>query len=291
MARNIHISPAINVNNTSIKIELTSLNFNFIKTKSDGGDIRFFDLYGNELQYHIESWEYLIRAIIWVNIPMSGTDTIIMTYGNQLLTYNGSPNFFLSYDNFDKGVIDNVRWTYTGNVVVSGTEAIVPGYSKLLSTRLYSSHLVRFYAKLVHSTTSDEAVAGLYNWADDTQMTFVELSDQTHFIRVKNNNVVISTTPTNDINSNYNVYEIRYIAGNYVSFYINDVLKATVMNSDITPIPTSGIQLMFLSTGTTNPAITYIDWIETIPYDVNRTITIGNELDCSPLYCSLEIVT
>jgi len=69
-------------------INLSSSNFDYSKTKPDGGDLRFIDPKENtELKYQLEQWDTSGYSHIWVNVPQidggSDEDHIWMYYNNS----------------------------------------------------------------------------------------------------------------------------------------------------------------------------------------------------------------
>jgi len=89
-----------------ICIELSSSNFDFSHTKSDGSDIRFTDENGSELDYWIESWDSENeQAKVWIKIPSLPANSekeIWMYYGNPDVNSgaNGEATF-LFFDDFE----------------------------------------------------------------------------------------------------------------------------------------------------------------------------------------------
>lgn len=74
--------------NYQVKIILDSSNFDFTKTKPDGGDIRFYNSSGWELSYWIEKWDQASEeAVIWVNVPYIPAES-----STQIYMYYGDPN-------------------------------------------------------------------------------------------------------------------------------------------------------------------------------------------------------
>ena len=79
---------AENLMDFPIMVNLTSSNFDFSRSKSDGSDIRFVDDDGvTELNYHIEDWNSTTYSYVWVNVTNitgnSNSDHIWMYYGNS----------------------------------------------------------------------------------------------------------------------------------------------------------------------------------------------------------------
>ena len=85
-SREITVSENSGSTLTDYQVLLQLLDGNFPTTTSDGADIRFTDINGNELSYWIEKWDYPGKsASIWVkvpSIPANGKSTIKMYYGN-----------------------------------------------------------------------------------------------------------------------------------------------------------------------------------------------------------------
>jgi hypothetical protein len=70
-----------------VVVVLTTSNFDYLKTKGDGTDLRFISRDGiTELSYHIEMWNPLGISYIWVNVTSidksSSSDYIWMYYDN-----------------------------------------------------------------------------------------------------------------------------------------------------------------------------------------------------------------
>jgi hypothetical protein len=74
--------------NFPVLVNLSTSNFDYLKTKLDGTDLRFIDMDGDtELKYHIEDWNTSGSSYVWVNVTQidssSSTDYIWMYYGNS----------------------------------------------------------------------------------------------------------------------------------------------------------------------------------------------------------------
>jgi len=92
------------------------------KMKVDGGDIRFSDTLCSPLNYFVESGINTAGTIIWVkvsNLPINGTRTIWMYYGNpSAVTQSNGNNTFAFYEGFDN---NNLGRFGTGPVCSAGT--------------------------------------------------------------------------------------------------------------------------------------------------------------------------
>ncbi len=98
--------------NYQAKVELTGANFDYSKVQSDGGDIRFYDLLGNSLDYFFFDWNYGGNSTIYVRIPNQGTAAFYMQYGDgQSFTTEDGDNTISLYDNFTDGQFDQNKWS------------------------------------------------------------------------------------------------------------------------------------------------------------------------------------
>lgn len=79
----ITLNPATPIADYQVKVELTTSNFAYAHASSDGSDIRFYDGNGTELNYWMEKWDASGTSIIWVKVPIAGTNEIFMHYGNS----------------------------------------------------------------------------------------------------------------------------------------------------------------------------------------------------------------
>jgi hypothetical protein len=131
-----------------ILVNLSSSNFDYLKAKNDGTDLRFIDEDGSsELIYHIEEWNAAGYSQIWVNVTnitgSSDTDYIWMYYNNSA-----------AIDNQDVESTYNANYTGVWHLNETGT-----------GTRYDSTKLAN------HGTPGgyegDEATAGKISGADD----------------------------------------------------------------------------------------------------------------------------
>ncbi|HDJ94807.1 MAG TPA: DUF2341 domain-containing protein [Acidilobales archaeon] len=112
----------IDLTNYTVRIVLNSTNFDFSKAKSDGSDIRFYDVYGNELNYWIEYWSAEKQyAIVWVRIPViraNSMEVIHMYYGNpEARPHSNGTSTFVFFDDF----VDKLEKDWLFNPGQSGT--------------------------------------------------------------------------------------------------------------------------------------------------------------------------
>ena len=109
--REITINSATPEADYQIKVQLNSTNFDYSKANANASDIRFYDQTQNPLSYWIEKWDNAGESIIWVKIPVSGTTTFYMYYGNPLVSSlsNGNDTFIL-FDDFEGSTLDLSKW-------------------------------------------------------------------------------------------------------------------------------------------------------------------------------------
>jgi len=97
-----------NLADYQVLIELSSSNFDFSKTKTNGEDIRFTDANGSLLDYWIEEWD-VVNEIgkIWVKIPSIPANSSIeiwMYYGNPDITSASNASaVFEFFNDFEYG--------------------------------------------------------------------------------------------------------------------------------------------------------------------------------------------
>lgn len=94
----------------------------------DFDDIRFNTLSMVYINYWIESHTTSTNAIVWVELPDAitdpGSDYIWMYYGNPSLSDGSNiEDTFLFGDDFPGSSIDTGKWTVTGTIGVSSSEA------------------------------------------------------------------------------------------------------------------------------------------------------------------------
>ncbi|MEX2680903.1 MAG: DUF2341 domain-containing protein [Candidatus Sigynarchaeota archaeon] len=122
----VNISPATPVADYTIRLDLNAT-FNYAACQPDGDDIRFFDNSNTPLSFWVEKWTSGGDSIIWVKIPVAGTTSIKMAYGNATIGAgsNGDATFPF-FDDFSGASIDSAKWTvevdaYSTATIVGGT--------------------------------------------------------------------------------------------------------------------------------------------------------------------------
>ncbi len=109
--RELIFNPSTPENNFQIKVMLNDINFEYANANSDGSDLRFYDQNNQKSSYWIESWVYGGDSIVWVNVPVSGTSSIYMYYGNsQALSESNGEDVFIFFDDFEGSSLNLTKW-------------------------------------------------------------------------------------------------------------------------------------------------------------------------------------
>lgn len=118
-SRTIQLSGSTTIDDETIKVVLTTSNFDYSRCKSGGGDIRFIVTSGSRsfLSYWIGSWKYgeSSESVIWVKVPNAGTSLLYMVYGGSFESESSIGNIANFSDDFSGvavgGVPDPSKWT------------------------------------------------------------------------------------------------------------------------------------------------------------------------------------
>ncbi len=109
-SRSITLSPSTPEDDYQIEVVLSSSDFDYGKTDTNGDDLRFYDSSNNLLDYYIDNWNIGGTSTIWVKVINSGTSFITMKYGNSLaLPLSNATSTFVFYDDFEDNDISD--WT------------------------------------------------------------------------------------------------------------------------------------------------------------------------------------
>ena len=126
--RPITLSTTAPEDDYQVKIELTSLNFDYSKAKTNGEDIRFFDENDAPIDYWIEDWNDEGVSAVWVKVAGSGTNTIYMYYGYP--DANSASNgvavfeFFEGFDYSGESELTKV-WNKHGHPTIELSDGVV----------------------------------------------------------------------------------------------------------------------------------------------------------------------
>ena len=140
--RKIMLDPVTPFPNYQVKIWLNTSNFNYSRVNVDGNDIRFCDSEANILSYWIEEWDTMGDSIIWVKIPIVGTSSFYMHYGNPLA--ESMSNATTTFDFFDDFETPGVGWIAGDSAGIdwhTGTNKVWNNYSLafVISTSTYTT--------------------------------------------------------------------------------------------------------------------------------------------------------
>jgi hypothetical protein len=128
--RPITLSPVTPSANFQVKVTLVAGQYG--NMKSDGSDLRFYDNAGQSCNYWIEVWNNAANSVIWVKVPTSGANTLIMYYGNAgASAVSNGAGVFDFFDGFDGSSL-GANWTTAttnGSITVSGGNATLSNTS------------------------------------------------------------------------------------------------------------------------------------------------------------------
>jgi hypothetical protein len=123
--------------NFPILVNLSASNFDYLKAKLDGTDLRFIDEDGvTELKYHIEDWNTSRSSYVWVNVTRiaagSSTDNIWMYYGNPSAldvqdasgTYNENYMGVWHMNESSGNALDSTSYTTDGTLLGGITQGV-----------------------------------------------------------------------------------------------------------------------------------------------------------------------
>src|SRR6185437_7602751 len=125
-SRTISLSAPTPLNNYQVQITLTPANTaNYTDMTADGRDLQFY-VGATACSFWIEKYDNFGNSIIWVNVPVSGTNSVTMYYGNPAATTGSNGN--TTFDFFDDFLGSSLaaNWsTYTngGTITVAGGQA------------------------------------------------------------------------------------------------------------------------------------------------------------------------
>ncbi|MFX0104976.1 MAG: DUF2341 domain-containing protein [Candidatus Hodarchaeota archaeon] len=233
--REITLTPATPESDYQIRVDLNLSNFNYSKAKSDGSDIRFYDLSQNILDYWIESWNPAGNSIIWVKIPAAGTSKIYMYYGNPTaFSLSNGSNTFIFFDDFEGTSLDLLKWdteigSYCGITVSSGY------------VRLYSA---------TPSAFVEFAEVGFHDFEGQQGVPFSKYYTNGHAM----------THPLTD--TSWFTGEIRIINSTYAPFYKNDIFDSLDASTRTGPLPVRILSHSCVG-GSGNPYWAYISSLDT----------------------------
>jgi len=124
--RPITLNPTTPNANYQVKVTLSAGQYS--NMNSTGNDLRFYDDANNNCPYWIESWNTSGNSVIWVKVPTTGTDVLILYYGNPSApaVSSGSTTFDF-FDDFTSSL--GANWT----TITSGGSVIQSGSAVTLS--------------------------------------------------------------------------------------------------------------------------------------------------------------
>ncbi|MBK7172939.1 MAG: DUF2341 domain-containing protein [Bacteroidales bacterium] len=286
--RVVGLSPATSLANQQVEVTLSS--GEYTNMKSDGSDLRFYDYANNNCEYWIESWNTAGTSTIWVKVPTSGSDALVLYYGNAGATAvsNGNTTFEF-FDDFNGSSL-GANWqqnTSGGSVSVSGgivtitcsTNSTGQAYISSEYTPAGTSYLLeakhqegaynrnRFYAS--NSLFGGSPTGFDYGY-------FSETATAASTSKVFWNGYPTSTSMTSNTNyitqwritdgSTYNWYTYLYSTG------------AAVTNGSRTTTVASNMRFVTFGVTEVSGTTTKVDWVRLRQYVASEpAVTVGSQ--------------
>jgi hypothetical protein len=286
--RPITFSPVTPSANYQVKVTLVAGQYTNMKT--DGSDLRFYDDAGNNCQYWIETWNTSGTSTIWVKVPTSGTDVLIMYYGNAAATAvsNGSATFDF-FDDFtsalgsnwttitsggsvtQSGSVVTLSNTNGGTVLISNTNPFTPASSSFFLETKHKEvgyNRNRFYAVATSGAGTPTAFDyGYFSSATGSQTASKIFWNGTYTSTtlLSNNTDYLTRWQIAD-GSTYNWYTYNYSTG--------AALDATARNTTIA----ATIRYISISVTEVASTSTIVDWVRVRQYAASEPAsTVGSQ--------------
>src|SRR5262249_55251908 len=103
----------------NFQVKLTLAAGQYTNMNATGSDLRFYDANNNVCTYWIEAFNTSGTSTIWVKVPVSGTSSLLMFYGNAAATaVSNGANTFDFFDDFTGSTLAANWTTRTANGTV-----------------------------------------------------------------------------------------------------------------------------------------------------------------------------
>ena len=296
-SRTISLSAPTPLNNYQVQITLTPANTaNYTDMTADGRDLQFY-VGATACSFWIEKYDNFGNSIIWVNVPVSGTNSVTMYYGNPAATTGSNGN--TTFDFFDDFLGSSLaaNWsTYTngGTITVAGGQATLsnsgdrvsmssafsptsPSFIVEIKNKETAYYRNRFYA------TSNTVTASLAN-NDNSPGT----GDYGYFGAGGNSSTarcypstVYNLTANTDYLTRWDITDgSNYQWSNY--YYLGVQINPTNTYTVTAPIRTINIGV------SENTAATIVDWVRVRKgtVDINNNLSLGPQVQIAPIFTS-----
>lgn len=197
--------------------------------QADFDDIRFNTRDGDYIDYWIESYTASTTATVWIKLPDAisdpGSDTILMYYGNPSLSDGSNiEDTFLFGDDFPGSSIDTEKWTVTGTIGVSNSEATLNEDDALDSIATFGFETI-VTAKSKADEQDSSFVGYKYDASNRTQIQNSDYVANDDFdnimlvpIKAGSNPTPIPQNQWSDFRNTYYQYTIKRISSTSIAY-------------------------------------------------------------------------
>lgn len=292
--RKITLASATPATDYQVKVTLTTaaLGNPYNNIKSDGSDLRFYDINDNNCSYWIETNPFSILGtnIIWVKVPTNGSSAIFMYYGNAAATaVSDGAATFPFFDDFNGSSLDP-SWATSlsnGSVSVAAGEATVSctssggSVNSPMISRQYTTSSTSYLLETKHRET---AYYRIRYYAAATSLGSSPLSSPSDYGYFASGagaslsgQVYYGSFPGNSLSSNTNyLTQFRITDGStynwYTYTYTNYVSGgATITNGARTGTYNSNARYISIAATEITGTSTVVDWVRVRKWNANNT--------------------
>jgi len=218
--------------NYQIQVNLTQQNFDYSHAKNDGGDVRFYDSNGGELNYWIEEWNRGGNSKIWVNVTNvpNGNSQIWMEYGSPKAEdeSDGDATFDF-FDDFEKGILDNLKWNSAGAISFNSGKVIISGDpGKLESKENFGIGMsITAYSK----KNNNRIRAGFGTWGDQNSEISCECDPQNSGHLFSSNGGAFEKIPITPFDNNWHHFRVDRFSNKNIGWYDNIVAESNMVHA------------------------------------------------------------
>ena len=259
-------------------------------------DFNFSNLDLNSIQYYIEDNNDDFNIWLKLNLEASSTKTIYISK-NSCFDSNGD-KIFEFFDDFDEDTLDTTKWnsfgeefgtitTSNGELTISNTSASADNFIGINSNFNYMDIENILHAR---SKITSNRHSTLIGFADDPFKPFPHgdvltngtswygrADDQTSSVSWANDENSDYTSEVTHDPRDYNVYEIKKISADLITYYKSGILEYTLDDSDY--IYPDTLPVYFSTDGYGNPDTLVVDHVFVRKYTANEPSIVVTNLN------------